>query len=90
MRPLTKWNVRVAEPATVPEAVRKAFKVAESEKPGATHLELPEDVMGAALQADPLPRRDPVHHRLRHALQLDVPSMVVLPIDASVDVAKTG
>jgi len=61
MRPITKWNARVADPATVPEAVRKAFKVAESEKPGATHLELPEDVMGAPLQADPIARRDPVH-----------------------------
>ena len=61
MRPITKWTARVATPATVPEAVRKAFKVAESDKPGATHLELPEDVMAAPLQADPLPRRDPVH-----------------------------
>src|SRR5688572_10780949 len=61
MRPITKWNARVAIPATVPEAVRKAFKVAESDKPGATHLELPEDVMAADLQVDPLPRRDPVH-----------------------------
>jgi acetolactate synthase-1/2/3 large subunit len=61
MRPITKFSARVAIPATVPEAVRKAFQVAESDKPGATHLELPEDVMAAPLQADPLPRRDPVH-----------------------------
>ncbi|HEV7754101.1 MAG TPA: thiamine pyrophosphate-dependent enzyme, partial [Baekduia sp.] len=40
--------------------VRKAFKVAESEKPGATHLELPEDVMAAEVDATPLPRRRPV------------------------------
>ena len=59
MRPITKWNARVADPATVPEAVRKAFKVAESEKPGATHLELPEDVMGAPLRAAPLEHRAP-------------------------------
>jgi len=57
MRPITKWNTMVSDPAVVPEVVRKAFKVAESEKPGPTHLELPEDVMGAALEADPLPRR---------------------------------
>src|ERR1700691_1725000 len=42
MRPITKWNARVSEPGIIPETVRKAFKVAESEKPGATHLELPE------------------------------------------------
>ena len=46
-RPITKWNARVTSPEIIPEVVRKAFKVAESEKPGATHLELPEDVMAA-------------------------------------------
>jgi len=59
MRPLTKWNTRIAQPEIVPEVVRKAFRVAESEKPGATHLELPEDVMAQPLDAAPLPRRAP-------------------------------
>jgi len=45
MKPVTKWNARVHDPAIIPEAVRKAFAVAEREKPGATHLELPDDVM---------------------------------------------
>jgi acetolactate synthase-1/2/3 large subunit len=60
MRPVTKWNARVSAPEIIPEVVRKAFKIAESEKPGATHLELPEDVMAMALDAEPLPRRPPV------------------------------
>src|SRR5947209_10161469 len=60
MRPVTKWNARVTSPEIVPEVVRKAFKVAESEKPGATHLELPEDVMAASVDAVPLTRRRPV------------------------------
>jgi thiamine pyrophosphate-dependent acetolactate synthase large subunit-like protein len=52
----------VSDPAIIPEAVRKAFAVAETEKPGATHLELPEDVMAAAVADDvrPLARREPV------------------------------
>ena len=49
MRPITKWNARVTDAAIVPEAVRKAFSLAQAEKPGATHLELPEDVMGIEL-----------------------------------------
>jgi acetolactate synthase-1/2/3 large subunit len=57
MRPITKWNARVADPAIIPEVVRKAFKVAEAEKPGATHIELPEDVMASEVDAAPLPRR---------------------------------
>jgi acetolactate synthase-1/2/3 large subunit len=60
LRPIVKWNARVTSPEIVPEVVRKAFKVAESEKPGGTHLELPEDVMARPLDASPLPRRAPV------------------------------
>jgi acetolactate synthase-1/2/3 large subunit len=62
MRPVTKWNTRVADPAIVPEAVRKAFAVAEQEKPGATHLELPEDVMAAPVDSGlhPMGRTPPV------------------------------
>src|SRR5881296_2585802 len=60
MRPITKWNARVTAPEVIPEVVRKAFKVAESEKPGATHLELPEDVMAMEIDEEPLPRRRPV------------------------------
>jgi acetolactate synthase I/II/III large subunit len=60
MRPVVKWNARVSSPEIVPEVVRKAFKVAESEKPGSTHLELPEDVMMRPLDASPLARHAPV------------------------------
>src|SRR6059058_129021 len=60
MRPITKWNARVTAPEIIPEVVRKAFKLAESEKPGSTHLELPEDVMASDVEASPLPRRRPV------------------------------
>ena len=61
LEPITKWNARVNSPDIIPEVVRKAFKVAESEKPGATHLELPEDVLGTEVTGlQPLPRRRPV------------------------------
>lgn len=44
LKPLTKWNASIPKPEVIPEAVRKAFKIAQTEKPGSTHLELPEDV----------------------------------------------
>ncbi|WP_372370225.1 acetolactate synthase large subunit [Candidatus Uabimicrobium sp. HlEnr_7] len=47
-RPVTKWNATVTHPDTIPEIVRKAFKIATREKMGACHIELPEDV--AALE----------------------------------------
>lgn len=85
MRPITKWNARVAQPEIVPEVVRKAFRVAESEKPGATHLELPEDVMAQTLDAEPLPRRaapqpEPAARELLRAAELicDARNPVVL------------
>ncbi len=65
MQPMTKWNARVHDPRTVAEAVRKAFAVATAEKPGATHLELPADVMaspaagGRCLQRTPQPVSEP-------------------------------
>jgi acetolactate synthase I/II/III large subunit len=50
-RPAVKWNAQLVRPQVVPEAVRKAFKVAQTEKPGATHLDFPEDVAEAAAPA---------------------------------------
>ncbi|MBI4297363.1 MAG: acetolactate synthase large subunit [Chloroflexi bacterium] len=46
-RPITKWNTQIESPEVIPEVVRKAFKLAQLEKPGPTHLELPEDVAQA-------------------------------------------
>ncbi|MDQ6745661.1 MAG: acetolactate synthase large subunit [Actinomycetota bacterium] len=60
LRPVVKWNARVSSPEIVPEVVRKAFKLAESERPGPTHIELPEDVMAEHLDASPIRRRAPV------------------------------
>ena len=54
-RPITKWNVRLNSARVIPEVVRKAFKVAQAQKPGPTHIELPEDVMGSMVDAEPLP-----------------------------------
>jgi acetolactate synthase I/II/III large subunit len=57
MKPITKWNARVNNARIIPEVVRKAFKVAQGQKPGPTHLELPEDVMESEIDAEPLPSR---------------------------------
>ena len=41
--PVTKWNQRVERIDAIPEIVRKAFRIAQLEKPGPTHIELPEN-----------------------------------------------
>ena len=56
--PVTKWAETVRAPDTIPEIVRKAVRVATTEKPGAVHIELPEDVASLETSARPLiPRR---------------------------------
>ena len=59
--PVTKWNHRVERPDLVPEVVRKAFRLAELEKPGPTHIELPEDIAAAPVEDDvePLEPNEP-------------------------------
>src|SRR3954447_7713308 len=57
MKPVTKWNARLNSSHIIPEVVRKAFKVAQAQKPGPTHIELPEDVMADSVDAEPLPAR---------------------------------
>ena len=49
--PVTKWSARVERTVAIPEIVRKAVRVARLEKPGPTHIELPEDI--AAATVDP-------------------------------------
>ena len=42
--PVTKWADAVLTPGAVPEMIRKAFKLAQTERPGAVYLAVPEDV----------------------------------------------
>ncbi|MEM6702497.1 MAG: acetolactate synthase large subunit [Acidobacteriota bacterium] len=57
-KPVTKWATTVLNADTIPEIVRKAVRVARTEKPGAVHIELPEDVAKHDSAARPLePRR---------------------------------
>jgi len=53
--PVTKWNARVERVEAIPEIVRKAFRVAVLEKPGPTHVELPENVAATRVAADAAP-----------------------------------
>lgn len=53
---VTKWNAQIKTADIVPEIVRKAYQVAVQEKPGATHIDLPEDIASMELEAAPLER----------------------------------
>jgi len=57
-RPVTKWAATILNADTIPEIVRKAVRLARTEKPGAVHIELPEDIAEMETSAVPMtPRR---------------------------------
>lgn len=78
-RPVTKWNQRVERIDTLPEIVRKAFRIAQLEKPGPTHIELPEDLARTRIEPgdrlrplDPRPVYfpEPTDEAIAHAARL--------------------
>ena len=71
MKPLTKLARQIVSPATIPTLVREAFRVAEEERPGPVHLELPEDIAGAECDAPPLIPPHPVELPIASADALD-------------------
>src|SRR5712672_4184531 len=64
MKPLTKLARQIVSPRMIPTLVREAFRVAQEERPGPVHLELPEDI--AAEECDGAPLVPP------HSLELPV------------------
>jgi acetolactate synthase-1/2/3 large subunit len=72
--PVTKWTTRVGRADAIPETVTRAFRVARLEKPGPTHIELPEDIASSEADASlvPLPPvrtyfPEPTDEAIRHA-----------------------
>ena len=56
MRPLTKYTHSIVSGNNIPSRIREAFRISQEERPGAAHLELPEDVAGEKADSHPLPR----------------------------------
>ncbi len=55
MRPITKYAHQIVASDNIPSRVREALRQAEEEKPGAVHLELPEDIAGETTDELPVP-----------------------------------
>jgi len=55
MRPLTKMATQIVSAQSIPTLVRDAFRVAQQERPGPVHLELPEDIAADQAAADIIP-----------------------------------
>ncbi len=77
LEPVTKWNQRVEQAGAIPEIVRKAFRVARLEKPGPTHIELPENIAATTVPDDLRPLvptqayfPEPTDEAIAHAARL--------------------
>ncbi len=53
MRPITKFTKQIVHGNSIPVLVREAVRIAEEERPGAVHLELPEDIAAENCSAEP-------------------------------------
>ncbi|WP_024852225.1 acetolactate synthase large subunit [Hydrogenovibrio kuenenii] len=54
-RPISKYAIQILEPETIPEVMRKAFKLAQAEKPGASFIDFPENISEMEIVESPLP-----------------------------------
>jgi acetolactate synthase I/II/III large subunit len=75
LKPVTKWNARIEIPRTIPEIIRKAFRMASLEKPGPSHIELSEDIASSEADGFPMPQEtlrhpDPPAEVLAEAVSL--------------------
>lgn len=75
--PVTKWSALMAIPGAAPEMIRKAFKLAQTERPGAVYLAVPEDVEEAEAPPSLVPLRvnvpradDPSAEQVSRAAQI--------------------
>ncbi len=55
MQPLTKYTRQIVNVNMIPSMVREAFRVSREERPGAVHLELPEDVAREPVESNSIP-----------------------------------
>ncbi|MBU1376053.1 MAG: acetolactate synthase large subunit [Alphaproteobacteria bacterium] len=56
MKPITKYTHQLASADNIPSRVRESFRLAQEEKPGAVHIEFPEDVADEQTDSTPLPK----------------------------------
>ena len=59
MRPITKYTRQVVHGNNIPVIVREAVRLATEERPGAVHIELPEDIAAEDCDATPYPLTEP-------------------------------
>jgi acetolactate synthase-1/2/3 large subunit len=89
-RPITKWTTSVRNADNIPEVVHKAFRLAAAEKPGATHIELPENVAKQATDKSPFRRRDRTRRPAPDGKAIERAAALLAASDAPIILAGNG
>ncbi len=79
MKPITKFSKQIVDANNIPHLIRESFRIAEAEKPGAVHLELPEDI--ASESTDRIPFR---------VTEVDPPRAAWQSIEAAVEMIENA
>jgi len=77
-KPITKWNQSIRNGDNIPEIVRRAFKIANEEKAGATHIELPQDVAKQQSNIMPIPKQEDVPRSYPNKFVIDKAVKLIL------------
>lgn len=80
-RPVTKYSTPILEPENIPEIIRKAFKVAQTEKPGACFFDLPENIAEMSVE-----NKAPL--KVQQATQSYPPEIKIKQAKTLIDAAK--
>jgi acetolactate synthase-1/2/3 large subunit len=78
MKPLTKLSRQIVSPKMIPTLVREAFRVAQEERPGPVHLELPEDIAAERCEGASLIPPHPVDMPIASSASLDRAARMIL------------
>jgi acetolactate synthase I/II/III large subunit len=78
MAPLTKMAHQIVSPTTIPALVREAFRVAQQERPGPVHLELPEDIAAEPAGEPSLIQPHPIEVPVAQPTALDRAAALIL------------
>lgn len=83
MRPITKYTTQVVSGDRIPSVVREAFRLASEERPGAVHIELPEDIAAESTNAQllkPSVARRPIAEYKAVSLAIDMIEKAKAPV----------
>ncbi len=88
--PITKWAETIYDARNIPEIVRKAFKIAQTERPGATHIELPEDIAKVEVDDTPIVPGMKVRRPVADAKTIDAAMEMVAKAERPVMLVGNG